>query len=213
MKVALFGATGLLGQDVIKQLLAHGHEVKALVRNPKKLAVDSSDIEVIQGDYFNPLDQEKALQYVDAVVSTIGPPTVTKGSPQPHQYQAAMDSLITLMEQKGVSRIVNVAGASATYQGENIQLSRHLIRWLMKMTVPVITPAKELEIERLRLSNLDYTIVRPPVIADSAKGQFTASNEKMKGTKVERQQLAHFMVDVIDKSDWYGTLPFVANTP
>ena len=37
MKIALFGATGRVGGEVLKLALVEGHEVTVLVRSPEKL--------------------------------------------------------------------------------------------------------------------------------------------------------------------------------
>ena len=38
MKIVLYGATGKAGSRILTELLARGHEVVAVVRNPDKLA-------------------------------------------------------------------------------------------------------------------------------------------------------------------------------
>lgn len=212
MKVALFGATGMLGKQLITSALERGIEVKALVRNPNKLDELKDKVEVVTGDYFSQQDQAKTLEGVDFVLSTIGPPPVRKGSPKAEQYGGAMKSLIAEMKSKELTRIVNVAGASASYHGEAISLSRHLMRWMMKLTVPEITPAKELEIALLRSSGLSYTTFRPPMISKSASGDIKYSETKVQGMKVDAAQLANLMLDVLDKQAWHNTIPFVATT-
>lgn len=210
MKIAVFGATGLLGKHIVKEALAKGVDVKALVRTPGKLGDLESQVELIQGDYFNPRDQAKTLEGVDMVVSTIGPPPVRKGSPSADKYGNAMRSLVEAMKVKGLTRIVNVAGASATIPGEKITLSRHLMRLMMRFMVPVITPAKELELTVLRASGLEHTTMRPPVIAEGVKGKLKSSSSDPQGMKVDAAQLATFMLDVLEQPEWHGKLPFVA---
>ena len=53
MKIALTGATGFLGQHLLKALLAAGHEVHALVRSPAKLPTEireNAALNLFQGD-------------------------------------------------------------------------------------------------------------------------------------------------------------------
>ncbi|MCG7587583.1 NAD(P)-dependent oxidoreductase [Photobacterium sp. OFAV2-7] len=210
MKIAVLGATGLLGRHVVKEAFSRGIDLKVLVRDPSKLGDLQNQVEVVQGDYFNSEDQASTLEGVDLVVSTIGPPPVRKGSPKVEVYGDAMRSLVKVMKQNGLTRIVNVAGASASYPGEKIVFSRKLMRLMMHFMVPVITPAKELEIEILRSSGLAHTTVRPPMIAEGVKGQLKSSETDPQGMKVDAAQLAAYMLDVIEKPEWHGKLPFVA---
>ena len=123
-----------------------------------------------------------------------------------------MVSLVKSMDIQGINRIVNVAGASASFDGELISLSRKIMRLMMSWMVPEITPAKELEIGVLRKSSINYTTVRPPVIADKVEGILKLSDSKTQGMKVDVSQLAEFMLDSIGNSDWHRRLPFVATS-
>lgn len=68
MKIALIGASGFVGSAVLKEALARGHKVTAIVRNPDKIAkldgvtaikADASDVNAI----------EKAIADADVVIS------------------------------------------------------------------------------------------------------------------------------------------------
>jgi len=48
--IALTGATGFVGQHLLKALLTEGHNVVALVRRPEALNVQHDKLKVIQGD-------------------------------------------------------------------------------------------------------------------------------------------------------------------
>lgn len=47
MKIAVVGATGQTGQQLVSQALQQGHMVTALVRNPGKLTVTHENLKVI----------------------------------------------------------------------------------------------------------------------------------------------------------------------
>ncbi|GAB4458745.1 MAG: SDR family oxidoreductase [Armatimonadaceae bacterium] len=71
MNVFLTGSTGLLGINIIHVLLAHGHEVLALVRNPEKakqVLPDDPRITVIPGDIESPQEWLPRLQEADALI-------------------------------------------------------------------------------------------------------------------------------------------------
>jgi len=58
MHIAVFGGTGRVGGRFIEYALAEGHTVRALVRDPAKLA-PRPGLDVIAGDVLNPADVER----------------------------------------------------------------------------------------------------------------------------------------------------------
>jgi nucleoside-diphosphate-sugar epimerase len=65
--ILLTGATGFLGGFLLDELLAGGHVVRALVRDPHKLA-SRPGLEVVDGDLLDVVALEKAMEGVDKVV-------------------------------------------------------------------------------------------------------------------------------------------------
>jgi len=64
--ILITGATGNNGQELIRQLTAMGHRVRALVRKPAEVAkLDGSNIEVVSGDFDLPETLESALKGVE----------------------------------------------------------------------------------------------------------------------------------------------------
>ncbi len=79
MRIAVLGASGATGQELVKQALERGHAVVAVARDPGRLDVaPSPGLEVAQGDVMNPASVAAALDGVDAVVSGLG---IRKGDP------------------------------------------------------------------------------------------------------------------------------------
>ena len=76
MKILLTGATGLLGNNVLEQLLLYGHEVTALVRDSKRVVVDLSPYvghyNIKVGDITNIDDLRLAASGCDAIVNCAG---------------------------------------------------------------------------------------------------------------------------------------------
>lgn len=65
--ILVTGAGGFLGSYIVEDLLAHGYDVRALVRTPNK-ALDDKPIEVLHGDLTDPAYLENAVQGVDAII-------------------------------------------------------------------------------------------------------------------------------------------------
>ena len=76
--IAIFGASGQTGKQLTEQALKQGYQVKALVRDPAKLAARDPNLQLIQGDLNDPVKVEETVRGTQAVLSVIG---ATKGSP------------------------------------------------------------------------------------------------------------------------------------
>ena len=50
MKVLVLGATGSVGQHIVRLLIERGHEIIALVRNPEKLKSWEGRVRIVKGD-------------------------------------------------------------------------------------------------------------------------------------------------------------------
>lgn len=73
MKVLVAGSTGYLGQHVVRELHARGHQVRALVRSPARLdPVRDAVDEIHQADATDPEALAGCCDGVDAVFSSIG---------------------------------------------------------------------------------------------------------------------------------------------
>ena len=71
MKVLVTGANGLLGSNVVRELLHSGYEVRGMVReNSNLLSLKKVDTELIQGEITNPADIRKAFAGCEIVVHT-----------------------------------------------------------------------------------------------------------------------------------------------
>ncbi len=73
MHIAVLGATGRTGRQLVAQALARGHTATALVRTPAALDTPpSATLRVVTADVTVPETIEAALTDVDAVVSGLG---------------------------------------------------------------------------------------------------------------------------------------------
>ena len=61
MKIAVFGATGGTGKQVVQQALAAGDQVTALVRDPAKLAIENANLTVVTGNVLDAAKVEETL--------------------------------------------------------------------------------------------------------------------------------------------------------
>lgn len=106
MHLAVFGGTGRVGGRFIEYALAEGHTVRALVRDPAKLA-PRAGLEIVAGDVLNPTDVERTIVGADAVVSGLG----GAGVQDPGDAQSqGMRNIVEAMRKLGLRRVLGVAG-------------------------------------------------------------------------------------------------------
>ncbi len=74
MKVAVTGATGLVGGALCRNLIQAGHQVVILARNPEKARKTLPQVEAVAWDAFSGPSPVQALEGLDAVVHLAGEP-------------------------------------------------------------------------------------------------------------------------------------------
>jgi putative NADH-flavin reductase len=211
MKIAILGSTGFVGKVLIKKAITTGYQVKTLARYPEKLGDIKDKVEVIKGSISEPSAIEATIAGTEAVLSTIGPPT---GKPfDPQLYEDAMRNIVRIMDKNGIKRYIHIGGA-AHKGGENEHwpLSRRLLRLFLNLFSKQILVAKQLEWEVLKTSDLDWTLVRPPRIAnEEASGTLSTDERKLQSLKVSVGDLTDFILKQINSKEWIRRAPLVSS--
>lgn len=106
MKLTIFAATGGIGRQVLDQAVAAGHDVTAVVRNPKKL---SGAVRIVTADLAapDPAALESAVEGADAVLSGLGP----RSNSEAGIASRGTRTIAQVMQATGVRRIVVVSAA------------------------------------------------------------------------------------------------------
>ena len=209
MEIAVFGATGLTGKKLIDKAIERNIKIKVLVRNPDKLGDMSGKVQIITGDYFNITAIKKVVEGAEAVISTVGPPTGWHRKLSPDDYETAMKNVVEVMQEAGIDRFIYLASAGTSYSGEKITFGRKAMRGILSIIAPLVIPSKEKELSVLMDSELNWTSIRPPFIAENVKGDFRENEYRTVGNKVDVYQLVEFMLDCINSNIWIKKAPFV----
>lgn len=106
MNIALIGATGTIGQRILREALNRGHHVTAIVRDPSRLTASGGNLRVVQGDVLDPAGIAAGAAGADVVVSAHGP----RNQPAESVVEAYR-SLLQGVERSGVRRLLVVGGA------------------------------------------------------------------------------------------------------
>ncbi len=139
MKVLLTGATGLLGFELLRLLLAAGHEPRCLVRpdSPNAPRLNGRGAELVRGDASEEGDLRRALRNADAFIHVAG----LEHAP----------AVVAAARAAGVPRLV-VVGSTSAHSAYGFRSG----------------PKRRME-DLIRASGLDWTIVRPAMIYGSER--------------------------------------------
>ena len=100
MRIALTGGTGFLGSVLARQLVASGHEVRALTRTlPRQDAEPDPRVRRIQGDLASPRDAAALVEDAEAVIHLAWTNTpLTSNAHLPSDASANLLPTLTLIE-------------------------------------------------------------------------------------------------------------------
>jgi len=111
-KVAVIGATGFVGTQVVKELSNRGYEVEAIVRDASKVQ-QNDNVKAKSVDVNNIDELAEALKGNDAVINAFN-----AGWTNPNLYDDFLNGSInieTAVEKSGVKRFITVGGAGSLY--------------------------------------------------------------------------------------------------
>jgi len=209
--VALLGATGMVGEYLLQEALARGLAVRALARDPSKLAHYGSRITVVKGDARDLAAVTALLRGSDAVVSAIGP-VRADGAAARSVNTDATRTVIQAMQQQGIARYVVVSGAAIEMPGDERDLLGWWIQALARVALPDAVKDKQAEYALLADSTLDWTLVRCPLIdAAPFRQPVEASLYTPPAFRVRAGELARFVIDQVDADEFVRAGPFVGS--
>ncbi|MBQ3689079.1 MAG: NAD(P)-dependent oxidoreductase [Bacteroidales bacterium] len=117
--VLLIGATGFVGSAILNELIARGHNVTAVVRNPEKLA-DKPQVKAVKADVADVAAIAELAKGKDAVISAYNP-----GWTNPRQYEETLENYPKILEgvkKSGVGRLLIVGGAGTLFVAPGVRL-------------------------------------------------------------------------------------------
>jgi putative NADH-flavin reductase len=163
MHIALIGATGFVGTAVLDQLLARGHTVTAVVRDPARLPAHPQ-LKAIACDVTDEARLAAALGKHDAVISAFNP-----GWDAPALYQdfmAGSAAIVRAVEASGVRRLLVVGGAGSLFVAPGVQLvdTPEFTGHVPPNIVPGAQAARDALTALRGNTVLDWTFLSPPAM-------------------------------------------------
>lgn len=205
--LAIFGATGRTGRQLVAQALERGYTVRALVRTGGSLGAAAGVTEVV-GDVLDADAVKRTVAGADAVLSTLGggpveAPGVT--------LSRGMRHIVAAMQAEGVRRVIAVANSGILDVADGG----------LRMDQPDFPDAYRAVAREhagtwaaLRESDRDWTLACAPDILDGpSTASWSATPDVLPdgGRRIHTGNLADFMLDELTADRFVGTRVGVAD--
>jgi putative NADH-flavin reductase len=201
VKVAVFGAGGRTGREVVRTALEHGHHVTAVMRNPDGIDPRTENVSVAVADVHDPAAVAAALHGVEAVVSALG------GRPrQPTTvYSHGVEVIGHAMRAADARRLICLS-AGALDLGPHVPfgqriVSRAVVRLFFRDGYADMAKMES----TLRTDDLDWTVVRVPGLTSKTGGNpyRVAEAPLDRPSTIARADLAAYLVSILDDPTTY----------
>lgn len=206
-KVAIFGASGRTGRELVQESLRRALEITALVRSSAALE-PTPQLRVLTGNALDPEDVYKTITGQDAVLCALGgPPSDTSNI-----RACGTKNIISAMTALGVSRLICLSsfGVGQTKAQLPIFMKYFVRPFILKRAFE----DHEAQEALVRASALEWTLVRPPQLLDASVQSdihHNASGQPPVSMKIGRNDLARFMINQLSTRQYLQKAPCVAN--
>lgn len=207
LTIALFGGTGFVGGHMLQLLMRQGFNVRMMVRSNS--GIESGDnLFLVEGDLKSGVAIKETLNGADAVIVMTGP---RSGSIDDMRIVVEGTKLIVQsMESQGIKRLLKLSGVSVRLKDEPFPLPRRLLDIGLGLAMKYPSKSKYLEQEIIQSSDLDWTVIRPPVISKRLSSKpIQAHDYAFLGMSVSVEKLCEFFLSQIDSDQWIRKSPTV----
>ncbi|MFI8190833.1 NAD(P)-dependent oxidoreductase [Streptomyces sp. NPDC085946] len=193
MRFTVFGATGGIGQEIVRQALDAGHQVTAVVRDPARLSVGGSGLEVFRADLADPEAVRPAVAGRTAVFSGLG----ARSRKDAGVATRLTRTVLSAMEAEGTRRLLVVSaapvGPAAEQDGPVDRAVRAVVSAVLK---DIYADLRRMEAD-IAASTTDWTVVRPPRLQDkpvTGRYRTVVGGAPARGRFIGRADVAHAML-------------------
>ncbi|HEX6328083.1 MAG TPA: NAD(P)H-binding protein [Jiangellaceae bacterium] len=200
----MFGASGRIGSEMVRQGAAAGHDMTAVVRRGSAVTGLPEDARLVEvAGISDPEMLVPAVAGRDAVLSGLGP----RARRDAGVTAPMIRCLLGAMDRSDVCRILVVSAApvAAPHRDDSFVTRRVMWPLISRILRPVYVDLREMEND-LSLSDTEWTAVRPPRLVNrEVTGRYrTAIGENLPrvGT-ISRADVAHAMLAMINDRATY----------
>lgn len=210
-KIALFGGTGFVGNHMRDLLLENGFTVKMLVRsgfNTSEDIKENGNLIYIEGCLASKIAITEVLKDTEACVVMTGP---RSGSIEDMEsIVEGTRMIVDIMQELDIKRFLKLSGVSVRLKNEPFPLPRRILDIGLGIAMKNQSKSKYLEQDIIEASDLDWTVIRPPVIKPGRTATPIRAHEYgFLGLFVKVENLCDFFIQQIYSDKWSKKAPTV----
>ena len=160
VNLAVLGATGSVGRELVTQALAADHEVSALVREQQKPGELDDRVALVLGDAKSAEAVERTVVGSDAVISALGH---SKGAPDDILARATAN-VIAAMRADAIDRLVVLSSPTVEDTADRPGLFYRFALLVMRIAIASVLRDHREQAHLIEASGLAWTLVRGPVV-------------------------------------------------
>ncbi|MDB5724416.1 MAG: Rrf2-linked NADH-flavin reductase [Novosphingobium sp.] len=201
MTIALLGAAGRIGAEILAEAQRRGHDVTAVVRSPGRIE-EGPSLKVVVADAYDADSLAAAIAGHGTFVSAFSPNPDEPVEGKPERLRQSHEAILAAVRQAGVRRVILVGGVGSLWAEPGI-LVADSEEYGNHNTGPTRANIAILQGLRENGGDLDWTYVSPPrkIEAGERTGVFRLSDDDLlrDAEGVSRISRADFAIAVIDE--------------
>lgn len=207
--IAIFGASGKTGEEILKEASSLGLTIRAIVRRHSTI-LPMGKIRAIECDYNNKDDIKKSIKDVDGVIIVFGP-----RSPYTDVFcEKTTSNIIEAMKAVGIKRLICQTGAMIGDYIRNRSVFFELMCRMYRSQNPLGYNDRVQQERVIKESGLDWTIIKPPrLINENGNGDVSAGENVSVGllSSISRRSLAKFILEEVHNRRYFNKSIFIRN--
>ena len=205
MKIALFGATGHLGQGILHEALSRDYDVVAVVRDPSRLTQHNAKLKVVTGDVAQPAGWLDAVRGADAAVASLS----ARRDGNPDSLPANARVLLDNLPKAGVKRLLWVGGAGSLEVAPGVKVldDPHFPEaWKPQAKAQ----GQALDVFRASQADVDWTYISPAALIEDGErsGKYRVGGDQLlvDGNGISRITVPDYAVALLDRIEKHDAL-------
>ena len=147
------------------------------------------------------------MRGVDAVIAAVGPRANTVEDER--SLEVGMRNVVAAMDDGGVRRLVALSGAGIDVPDDRKPWLDRVASRLVRRLARHVVGAKQREYDVFSAADIDWTALRPPLVADGPPQGYRLDPRLKPGARVRRADVAAALVDQLTDDRFLRAAPFV----